>query len=243
MTYLTITGKKDGFGAQYISILSGIAYCIFKKYTYVHTPFVKMAHGTDVKKANAFIGIKTNSVDISCNIIKHMFVEEVHWSETPSIYYTNKVLDHIRKCYYSSKKPNINSVDIAIHVRRGDVPGVKHMNRYVADDVYKKIIGKLKEKYPEYTITIFSEGSYKDFNDYGLEETCFRLNTDIFETFHSFVSSKVLIMGRSCLSYSAGLINSNIVYHCDPLPYKKLDHWLKISDLIGEKFSTGFCQS
>ena len=28
----TITGKTDGFGAQYQAIMSGIAYCKFKNY-------------------------------------------------------------------------------------------------------------------------------------------------------------------------------------------------------------------
>jgi hypothetical protein len=127
-----------------------------------------MAHGTDIRKANAFIGIKTNSLGISCNIIKHMFVNDVHWSKTPSIYYTNKVLDHIRKCYYSSKKPNINSVDIAIHVRRGDVGGGKHMDRYVPDDVYKKIIGKFIDMYTHYAQEFISISSYwRDPFNYG----------------------------------------------------------------------------
>ena len=37
--YYTIVGKTDGFGAQYQAILSGIAYCKFKNYIYIHTPF------------------------------------------------------------------------------------------------------------------------------------------------------------------------------------------------------------
>ena len=28
----TISGKKDGFGAQYLAIMSGIAYCKYKNY-------------------------------------------------------------------------------------------------------------------------------------------------------------------------------------------------------------------
>ena len=40
----TITGKKDGFGAQYLAIMSGIAYCKYKNYNYVHTPIKNMEH-------------------------------------------------------------------------------------------------------------------------------------------------------------------------------------------------------
>jgi GH25 family lysozyme M1 (1,4-beta-N-acetylmuramidase) len=56
--YYTITGKCDGFGAQYQSILSGIALCKAENYIYVHTPMKTIEHGVDVNKANEFIGIK-----------------------------------------------------------------------------------------------------------------------------------------------------------------------------------------
>jgi len=236
ITYLTIAGKCDGFGAQYQSILSGISFCKYMNYIYVHTPCAIMDHNIDVNAANEFIGIKRDSAldDISCNIVTPL-IEEVHFSETPSIYYTDDVLEYVRKCYYSSKKPSGCDVDIAIHIRRGDVrhDNTDTMNRYINNDVYNIIINKLQEKYPVYKITIFSEGKYEDFKKLSLDETCFRLNTDIFETFHSLVSSKVLIMGFSSFSYSAGIISSNIVYHYDAFWHNKLNHWLKISDLIG----------
>jgi hypothetical protein len=235
ITYLTIKGKTDGFGSQYQAILSGISYSNYKKYIYFHTPFTNMEHNTDIRKANEFIGINTNSMlhDISCNIIERTFISEVHYSKSPSIYYTDEILEYIRKYYYSSEKPVIGSVDIAIHIRRGDVRKDRNVNRYISNDVYIKIINKLKEKYPGYIITIFSEGEFKDFKEYDLEENCFRLNTDIFETFHSLVSSKVLITSCSSFSYCAGIINSNTVYHYDSFWHKKLNNWLKISDLIG----------
>ena len=39
-------------------------------------------------------------------------------------------------------------------------------------------------------------------------------------------------MGFSSFSYCASIINNNTVYHYDSFWHKKLDHWLKISDLI-----------
>jgi len=229
--YYTIKGKCDGFGAQYQAILSGISYCNYKNYIYIHTPFTQMDHAVDVRKANDFIGIHNNlEIDSSFNIIEKKYVREVQWCRKPSIYYTDKVLEYIRKCYYSSEKPNIGSIDIAIHIRRGDVE--KGNQRYTDNNFYIKLIKKLKEKYPTYTITIFSEGKYTDFNNLGLEEKCFTLNTDIFETFHSLVCSKVLIQSFSSFSYCAGILNQNTVYHYDSFWHKKLDHWLKISSLV-----------
>jgi hypothetical protein len=231
--HLTIKGKTDGFGAQYQAILSGIAYCRYKKYIYVHSPITRMEHDVDVEKANDFIGIDIHSVvDPGCNILEQPFILDVHRSNTPSMYYTDEVLEMIRKCYYSSKKPNVCEIDIAIHIRRGDVSDNENKLRFTPNHVYKIIIHKLKEKYPGYTITVFSEGNYADFIDCGLEEKYFRLNEDIFETFHSLVSSKVLIMGLSSFSYCAGIINKNTVYHYDSFWHKKLDHWLRLGDLL-----------
>ena len=55
MKTLTIKGKCDGFGAQYQAIMSGIAYCNYMNYTYIHTPLQKIAHNGNPAKLNEFI--------------------------------------------------------------------------------------------------------------------------------------------------------------------------------------------
>jgi hypothetical protein len=230
--YYTITGHFVGFGAQYHAILSGIAYCNYKNYCYIHTPLKIIAFNVDVSKANEFIGINTTlhqDNDI-CKIEEYPYADSVHYSTTPSIYYTDKVLKYIRECYYSTEKPDIGLIDIAIHIRRGDVSKTQNQERYIDNSYYQEIIKKLKIKYPTYTITIFSEGEYTDFNNLGLEENCFKLNAAVFETFHSLVCSKVLIQSCSSFSYAAGIINENIVYNYD-FWHKKLDNWLDLNSL------------
>ena len=225
--FYTIKGRTDGFGAQYNAILSGIAYCHYKKFVYVHSPITQLEHDVDVKKANEFIGIPIN---LHPYTHKSTYEPIVHWSKRPSLYYTTDVLNYIRKCYYSTPKPSVD-IDIAIHIRRGDVTRQQHTERYTDNVYYIKIIKKLKQLYPTYKITIFSEGKYEDFYNLGLEESCYQLNTNVFETFHSLVCAKVLIQSYSSFSYCAGLLNQNIVYHYDTFWHKKLDHWLKVSVL------------
>lgn len=237
-TYYTIKGKNDGFGAQYQAILSGISYCNYENYIYIHTEFTEIGHNVDVTKANQFIGISNRVVMPSnCKLLEFPYVYKVHFCERPSIYYTDKVIEYVRNCYFSTEKPLIGDIDIAIHIRRGDVKNNTNdgYDRYVDNTFYTEIIKKLKAKYPTYTITVFSEGKYEDFKELGLEENCFKLNTDIFETFHSLVCAKVLIQACSSLSYCAGMINKNTVYHLDTFWHKKLDHWLKLSSLQEEK--------
>lgn len=232
-TYYTIRGKTDGFGAQYQAIMSGLAYCNYHRYIYVHTPFKQIEHGVDVAQANEFIGIEE---DTGCYEDVKIYAEEyshfVHIFATPSIFYNEQTLSILRNYYNKNEKPVIDNIDIAIHIRRGDVSYNKNKERYVDDEFYRKIIRLLKIKYPKYSITIFSEGKYKDFRRLKLDEKCFRLNEDVFKTFHSLVKAKVLIQSLSSFSYSAGILNENQVYWMDGFWSYKLDHWKNISDLF-----------
>jgi hypothetical protein len=243
MKYYTIFGKDDGFGAQYQSIMSGIAYCEYNNYIYYHTPFKTIGHNVDVDKLNNFIGINNDNL-LKNNIypkedeLKNMIVEPISHSVTfckdPNIYYTDKVKKILRDYYYSTEKPKIDNIDIAIHIRRGDVNlQYEYKGRYTENDIYKKIIKALKSKYPSYSITIFSEGNISDFSDLKLLNSQFKLNTDICETYHSLVTAKILVTAKSSFSYSSAILNENIVYYQN-FWHNQLDNWLNVQTLIDD---------
>ena len=150
---------------------------------------------------------------------------------TPSKYYTNDTIALLRNYYYTTSKPVIEKVDIAIHIRRGDVNMKKYPGRYTSNSYYNKIIKFLNYKYPDYNIVIFSEGSIENFNDLNGKNLSFRLNKSIEETFHSFVSAKVLVTAKSSFSYSAAILNSNEIYYSD-FWHKPFKNWKKISSHI-----------
>ena len=219
----TIAGKTDGFGAQYHAIMSGFAICQKYNLTYVHTKIAIMEHGEDVDKMNAFIGIPQSArKDV---MLSEKFAGEVHYSDTPSAYYTPPVIKQIREWYYSSEKPQIQQPDIAIHIRRGDVD--KTSGRYTDNSYYINKITNLRILYPTYKVLIFSEGALDDFKDFNLPQESFKLNVDICETFHSLVKAKILVMSKSSLSYAAAILNENTIYYED-FWHKPLDTWLKV---------------
>jgi len=226
----TIQDKNDGFGSQYHSIMSGIAYCKFKKYNYIHTPFKKIQHNGDVKSLNNFIGIpilpNRNNIHID---ISEKHLDEVHWSVNPSKYYTDEVIEIFKKYYYSTPKPDIDNIDIAIHIRRGDVTS-SIKNRYTSNSYYNKIIKFLNSKYPNYKINIFSEGILNDFDELKGNNISFKLNKSIEETFHSLVKAKILVIAKSSFSYSAAILNSNEIYYIN-FHHKPLNNWKNISNL------------
>ena len=239
----TICDRVDGFGAQYQAFMSGIAYCHHMNYDYVHTPIKSMntikridwsnerKNCVCLKKINAFMGIpdgiKTHGIKIYNNIeIKKKDESLVHKSENPDKYYTEEVLNKIRHYYYSTEKPDIKDIDIAIHIRRGNVSSTgRWVKRYTPNETYLKIIDYLKKTYPNRKITIFSEGKKEDFSDLISNNVECRLNETIEVTYHSFVKAKVLVIAKSSFSYSAGLLNENIVYYAKNFWHNPLNKW------------------
>jgi hypothetical protein len=233
--YYTTKGRIDGFGCQYQSIMSGIAISEYRNYNYIHTPFVTMEHDVDVDKLNEFIGIPITDISniLIENMIHEKYSDEVNYASRPSIYYTNSVIKKIKGWYYNTKKPEIDKIDVAIHIRRGDVSeNGTHRERFISNDTYLKVINSLKIKYPNYNIHIYSEGNLDDFKEINIDGITFHLNEDIMKTFHSFVTAKILVLSISSFSYAAAIINSNTVYYYD-FWHKPLDNWLNFEELSG----------
>ena len=230
----TIKARNDGFGAQYQAFMSGIAYCMYKNYIYIHSPMLNLTNNEDVKSLNNFIGIpiKENKKDNNIDIIEK-YSSDVHYSNFPSKFYTKKCICLLRKYYYSSPKPIINQIDIAIHIRRGDVSFEieKKRKRYTNNDYYNKIIQYMNTNYPDYKITIFSEGKMKDFHTIKGNNISFELNVNIEKTFHSLVCAKILVTAKSSFSYCAAILNSNKIYYMN-FWHKPLNHWLNIEDYV-----------
>jgi len=232
ITYLTIKGRDDGFGSQYLAIMSGIAACAHEGYYYHHTPINVIEHNIYKEDLNEFIGIKNSSKKIPINMHTILQYDEANYSPNPSIYYTQKVLKTIRNHYFKTPKPKIKYLDIALHIRRGDVNGSAG-DRFTTFDTIIEYLPLIKKKYPSYKVTVVSEGHREDFEP--LETYCddFLLNGEIRTSYHSLVTAKVLIMAKSGFSYTSGILSENIVYYED-FWHHSLDHWHSIKDLVAE---------
>jgi hypothetical protein len=228
---LTIKGKTDGFGCQYNAILSGIAYCEKNAgYRYVHTPFSSVSHGytskEDSEKLNILTGIPNNSygkkIHVAYKYMKNVF-------NNPKYYYDQAFRDKIREYYWKNKQP-VNT-DIVVHIRRGDMDKnyrCKGTTRYIPNSYYNKLIPNIVRQYPDhYSITIHSEGEMSEFD--GIlknwtkqmaDRVIWKLGEsfksdcqfDLISAFHDMVCAKVLVQSKSGLSYTAGVLNKNLVY-------------------------------
>lgn len=229
--YFCSEGKSDGFGSQLQACFSLIAYCEYKNFKYVHRPFDRMHHNDEnldnfPSIMNEFINFESEfgSINSLSNFQKsklHKFKEGylVHGSYYPEFFYTTDVIDKIKKCYYSTPKPDLstsylpNTYNVALHIRRGDVgSNNKHLSRYTSNDDYINLLKK--HKLPNNVVLhIFSQGKPEDFkniiNEY--PKIVLHLDENIRITFHSLVKADLLILSKSSFSYSAALLNENIV--------------------------------
>lgn len=244
----TIEGKSDGFGSQLQACLSLIAYCHYKGFEYIHTPFSRMQHNDEnlhdfPQIMNKFINIenKFRSYSSISNFEKSRLrgVKEgyfVHGSCHPEYFYTPEILDKIRECYYSNEKPNINDIflpnkhNVVIHIRRGDVNIKLHNSRFTSNEDIIKHLHKYEKK-DNIAYHIISEGKDDDFKDISQQFPNIRLhlNLNICKTFHIMVEADTLIMSKSSFCYSAALINKKIV-DATFIAYwwhKPLKHWKK----------------
>jgi hypothetical protein len=232
----TIRGKKDGFGCQFNAKLSGLAFCLNSgswncQYRYIHTPFLSVSHGwrdeEDVQKLNEFVGIPDNRKGKKIHVPKR-FESKVFGD--PNAFYNSRVLDAIRGYYWSAPKPPSSDCEIVVHIRRGDVQphrGGDRKRRHTPNNWYNRVIPAVALEYPHYKIAIHSEGQMSEFesimDDWPLHLTdrvTFKLaqdsvtnqQFDLLTTFHDMVTAKVLVMSRSGLAYTAGILNENNVF-------------------------------
>lgn len=256
---LTIRGKTDGFGCQFNAKLSGLAFCLTSnhqkwgtRYHYIHTPFTSVSHGwgdpEDVARLNEFVGVPDNrhgkKIHIKMRYLKKTFND-------PNAFYHNHSLQKIREYYWSTPKPESASHDIVVHIRRGDVQpngGGDRARRHIPNWWYNKVILETASKYPShYSIAIYSEGDMSEFesilDDWPkdlVDRTEFRLSQDsiahqkfdLLTTYHHMVTAKVLLMSKSGLAYTAGILNENDVLFVrsgargQKIP---LNHWIRNS--------------
>jgi hypothetical protein len=176
--------------------------------------------------------------------LKRLF--EPLW-QGPNRFFTKEVLGEIRSMYYSTPKPHKCKYDVAIHIRLGDLLKPDHeykreaarvyaKKRIIPPGRYKKLISLIKQKKPESTICIYSQGSLEDFKELQQENVYFSLDTDLMTTFHELVTAPRLVVAPSSLSRVAGIISEGKVL-VFPHKFEINPHglgWKSIHDEYGE---------
>jgi len=264
--------RCDGIGAQAHAILATMLFAFQANIKYIHTPLEQVAHKPkDIidweSRWNNFFGFNNYSevVDnFNFNLFKYrnfptykiekntiFTLNDPFWVLDINPDSFNEIQSRIVYCYRLSPKRNYlhksrscNSLQISVHVRRGDALLSENSHR-LTDEFYTfncltKITKVLKDCGYDYHIHIFSEGNIKDFIYLNkLNNTNFWLNEDAFMTFDSLVSADILLLSKSSFSYSSALLANGIVFY-EPFWHNPLSHWISLDDVRYENNSRRF---
>lgn len=261
MLYLTYnTDHIDGFGSQYQRIYGTIALAYKYDCIYVYTPIkhiLRLDSRNSIEQVEDYFQIKNNFMNVNDIVYDEVIIRD---SITEDDIFNNKndkkiliklmlpynILDSNPSIYYSclphlkSIKKNINiynnnKLNIAIHIRRGDVINEPDNPRYIPIDFYIDKINIIQSTYPDsiiYILTEITENNKNEFDIFKENSNIMLLNDiDTISTFEYFCNADVLIISRSTFSYLAGIYNTKSVYYNDGFWHAKLPNWKNIETL------------
>lgn len=140
--------------------------------------------------------------------------------------------NNILKSYLNIKKTNfenIPSLNIVIHVRRGDVSIKENYNRFTHNsEINLKIItlkNLLKNSTYIYKIHLISQGKIEDFLDI-TNVDCYHLGCDPIEDFDKMKNADILFTSKSSFSYLAAIFCSGVVIY-EQFWLSPLRHWIE----------------
>jgi hypothetical protein len=168
---------------------------------------------------------------------------------------TNVLLNMISHPLFNLQYYNFDNIlkkviNIAIHLRRGDIRiGDKY--RWVSLQFYEPVINQILLLYPNAAIHLFSsvlkhkqyqnlmkELKYINFTTYNhisyeggkngkneIEST-----QDVITTLSHFITADILITGKSSFSLSAALLNPNCIIYTPYHYHEPLAHWIQLTE-------------
>ena len=253
MKYLSTKylGFGDGVGSQIQRRISIWTYCKLNDIQYVHTPLFELEH--NYEKDNKFENNWETFFNLGCGELKDVNTSEINYVEhmhdyfdkenSPNLY--DKVRDEFRKKYFMTEKPKLmyddNFINVAVHVRRGDIVGRKHRfkKRGTSDEYFISLMEKLNQEttIKPYKFYVFSQNKtakrgfrMKKKGDIFEKYRNLDLNIELmidgcpFFDFHHLISADVLITSKSSFPYVAGLFSTNRVIY-NKFWHKPKSYW------------------
>lgn len=152
----------------------------------------------------------------------------------------SRIKNKLVEKYYANSKSgydlnyDLDKVNVAVHIRRGDVNGNNQFrdkftdNRYIYD-VISRILELIASQGLEPSFCVYSEGESTNFKELDRLKPKYFLNINPFSTFHNLVCADVLLMSKSTFSYCAALISNGIELY-ESFRHKPQASWIKVKE-------------
>lgn len=255
--YITCSGMTEGAGAQLQAIMSTQLFAKEMGMQYIHTPFQNIYYSEGMENDLEYffaLGFEENSINNTT--VREKQIHDIPWRFQKNILYTIPYCHEYADLYpdrYNNIKPDLvkkfnrnkerseanNIFSVAVHIRRGDVTKTAHPKRYTELDRVKKILNNIDQVLSEhgihYAIKIVSQGKKEDFTQLQSAHTEFHLNTDLKEAFQDLISSNILVMAKSSMSYSAAILSKATIIYED-FWHKPPSDWIRLpADTFDER--------
>jgi hypothetical protein len=130
----------------------------------------------------------------------------------------NLVKSDLQKAYWSKtrnypERYDRDMVNVAIHIRRGDITKQRNLDRWLENDHYVDIINNIRKNIPNVLFHVFSQGEEKDFKEFHNEKVIFHLNGSDTNALNDMCFSDILVTGQSTFSILASYLNKNITIY------------------------------
>ena len=226
---MTACCKGDGFGAQYLALMSVFAYSLAANLTFCTTPWGHVQHGVDALDGGNgaasmfdFVGGPLYGPPALPTTRK---VDSMHAEFEQNANY--ETFARIRALYNASPRPPLRyfaaaapsgggtgtgsggGKSIAVHVRRGDVTP-KDTERWTEITEIAACVGRVIEELDgaEVTVHIFSDGTAEQLAGLQHHHPVLHLRDNIKTAFHHMVEADALVMAKSSLSGTAAILRS-----------------------------------
>lgn len=132
-----------------------------------------------------------------------------------NLYRTNRFRNKYwnqRRCDPMPTPFSIGRINVGVHIRRCDVNEQRYPDRFLSNIYYETIIKHILSLSPSADIHIYSDATAIDefANLAQLPNITFHLRTNVFETFHSLVSSDIYVMSTGSWAILTAHINNGV---------------------------------
>jgi len=240
---VTNPSGTDGFGAQFLFIISAVVDAELHNNRFVYTPFKTMEHNYD--NDSDFLAKKEWLINFIDNFERHTTGTAIVAPQLDQYFYhKDKLVKFVQSAAFKKIKTifrankNINNYfnperfNIAVHVRRPNSHDTRLDGADTPDDVFVTIINKLRAIYSAKNplFHVYTQGTSENFKNFNAPDIMLHLNEPIEDSFTAMVFADALVVAKSTFSYVACLLSDGAIYQI-PFPGAKLPHWIQVSTL------------
>jgi len=257
--YITCAGKSDGGGAQVHAMMSTMAFAHKVGVNYAHSPLCQIEHNSkgdnewELRWEDFFnLGrgeVLVRDLDVSKLRVVHLKKARHFKRRRKTLYvipHCHDFCDNVPNAYRDIQKSLIDKyqtsqsseqrsndggggVEIAVHVRRGDVSQGENSKRYTDNHLILSRLNNTKRfltsKGKGVSIRVYSQGEATDFQEFLDAGARLYLNEDVFVTLDHLISADILLMSKSSMSYCAALLSKSVVVY-EPFWHQPMSHWV-----------------